>query len=120
MNMMTVESDFTSFNQSIMAMNSHDFVVLRDRESENFSMNFIFTLHKFEKFYNTAYSHGHTVSILFICDINNSEFIFRFACETWEKTSSTWLKKETSRRCQTHFQYEAPIFGAGRRRTQIV
>lgn len=76
---MPVEGGFDSINYRIVAIDSYSPVIVRDRESEDFSVKLFFTIQKPKKFNNAPHCQGHAMSILPICDIKRYRTTLHFA-----------------------------------------
>src|SRR5271163_2996155 len=75
----TVEGSLISIDQSVMAVDSHRPVIVRDRKGENFPVHFLFALREFEELDNSSHCKGHAMSILPICDIECCSATLHFA-----------------------------------------
>ena len=63
---MTIESSLIFLDNSVMAIDSHRPVIVRDRKGKNFPVKLFFTLYISIKFDSTSYRASYTVSILSI------------------------------------------------------
>lgn len=56
-------------NYSIMAIDSHIFIIVQNRKCDYFTIKVFFAFCKLEKLNNTLYRYVHTMGILFVYDI---------------------------------------------------
>ena len=76
-----VLDDLIFLDDSVMAIDSHRPVIVRDRKGKNFSMKLFFALHSFVKFDGASYRASHTVSVLSIRYIESRGAALDLACE---------------------------------------
>ena len=81
MNGVTIEGDLIFLDDSVMAIDSHRPMIVRDRKGKNFPMKLFFALHSSVKFDDTSYRASHTVSILSIRYIESCGAALDLACE---------------------------------------
>lgn len=78
---MTIEGDLIFLDDSVMAIDSHRPVIVRDRKRKNFPVKLFFALHSSVKFDDTSYRASYTVSILSIRYIESRGVALDLACE---------------------------------------
>ena len=71
-------------DDSVLAIDSHPPVIVRDRKGKSFPVKLFFALHSSVKFDGTSYGASHTVSILSICYVESRGAALDLACEKWK------------------------------------
>ncbi len=90
-----IEEDLIFLNYSVMVIDSHDSIIMRDRKDENFSIKLFFALYSFVEFDDLSYDKSYTVSILSICNIESYNVALYLARQKQEVHSPRNYKVES-------------------------
>lgn len=69
---------------SVVTIDPHHLVIMRNWECENLSVKLFLTFHLSEEIHDTSYRNSHTMSIFSICNIKGHGAALYFACKERE------------------------------------
>lgn len=93
-NEMMIEDCLISLNNSVVIINSHRAMIVRDRKGENLLMKLFFTLHSFVELNKSSYDDDHAVRVLMIDNVESRDVTLHLASKKRKVHSINCDEKE--------------------------
>jgi len=79
-----IEDSFAFIDQSVVIIDSHRIVIVRNRKDEDFSMKLLFALYSSIELDDAPYDNSYAMSVLSISDVKRCSIALHFAREERE------------------------------------